>query len=77
MRMLEKAACGAGIAQLTGDVLGSNHKALDFMRQRGFVTHPNRDEARLVRVEKNLLLARGPRLPHIEAKSKAVQENAE
>jgi acetyltransferase len=69
LRMLEKAACAAGIALLTGDVLGSNHKALDFMRQRGFATHPNRDEARLVRVKKNLLLMRGPLLPHVEAKA--------
>lgn len=72
LRVLEKAACAAGVAQLTGDVLGSNRRALDFMRQRGFVTHPNREEARLLRVEKNLLLMRGPLLPHVEAKSKAV-----
>lgn len=56
LRALEKAARTAGVAQLTGDVLGSNRRALDFMRQRGFITHPNHEEQRLVRVEKNLLL---------------------
>ena len=43
LRLLEKAARAAGVARLTGDVLGSNRRALDFMRQRGFVTHPNRE----------------------------------
>ena len=52
LRNLESAAWVAGIACLTGDVLGSNQKALDFMRQRGFSAHTNRDEARLMRVEK-------------------------
>jgi acetyltransferase len=52
LRNLESAASAAGIVLLTGDVLGSNHKALDFMRQRGFSTHTNRDEPRLMRVEK-------------------------
>lgn len=52
LRNLESAASAAGIACLTGDVLGSNQKALDFMRQRGFSAHTNRDEARLMRVEK-------------------------
>ena len=65
LRVLEKAARAAGVARLTGDVLGSNRRALDFMRQRGFVTHPNREEARLVRVEKNLLLASGPPLHEV------------
>ena len=54
LRALEKSARGAGIARLTGDVLGSNHKALDFMRQRGFVARSNREESRLMRVEKVL-----------------------
>ena len=62
LRTLEKGARAAGVVQLTGDVLGSNRKALDFLRQRGFVTYPNREEARLLRVEKNLLLAVGPPL---------------
>ena len=71
LRMLEKAARAAGVAQLTGDVLGSNRKALDFMRQRGFVTRPNRDEARLLRVEKNLLPASGKPMSDAAAESKA------
>jgi acetyltransferase len=52
LRNLESAARAAGVVRLTGDVLGSNHKALDFMRQRGFTAHTNRDEPRLMRVEK-------------------------
>ena len=52
LRNLESAARAAGIVRLTGDVLGSNHKALDFMRQRGFSAHTDRDEARLMRVER-------------------------
>lgn len=54
LRNLESAARTAGIARLTGDVLGSNQKALDFMRQRGFSAHTNRAEARLMQVEKLL-----------------------
>lgn len=54
MRNLESAAWAAGIACLTGDVLGSNQKALDFMRQRGFSARTNREEPRLMRVEKPL-----------------------
>ncbi len=60
LRTIENAARAAGVAQLTGDVLGSNRRALDFMRQRGFITYPNREEARLVRVKKDLLPASGP-----------------
>ena len=52
LRNLESAARKAGIVRLTGDVLGSNHKALDFMRQRGFSAHTDRDEPRLMRVER-------------------------
>lgn len=54
LRNLEAAARAAGLHRLVGDVLGSNHKALDFMRQRGFVAQTRRDEARLMRVEKVL-----------------------
>jgi acetyltransferase len=54
LRNLETAAQAGGIARLTGDVLCSNRKALDFMRQRGFAAHTSRDEARLMRVEKIL-----------------------
>ncbi len=54
LRNLESAARAAGIACLTGDVLGSNRKALDFMRQRGFSASTNREEPRLMRVEKPL-----------------------
>ena len=55
LRNLESAACAAALGRLVGDVLGSNHKALDFMRQRGFAAHTRRDEARLMRVEKVLV----------------------
>jgi acetyltransferase len=54
LRMLEHAARDAGIARFTGDVLGTNRKALDFMRQRGFSVRTNLAERRLVRVEKQL-----------------------
>ena len=54
LRALEGAASAAGLARLTGDVLADNRKALDFMRQRGFTVRPNREEARLRRVEKAL-----------------------
>lgn len=54
LRALEGAASAADLGRLTGDVLADNRKALDFMRQRGFVVHPNREEARLLRVEKAL-----------------------
>ena len=57
LRALEGAAIAAGVARLTGDVLVDNRKALDFMRQRGFIAHPNREEARLMRVEKALPVA--------------------
>ena len=53
-RALEGVATAAGLARLTGDVLADNRKARDFMRQRGFAVHPNREEARLLRVEKDL-----------------------
>lgn len=54
LRALENAARGAGLARLTGDVLGENRKALDFMRQRGFIVQPNREDARLAQVHKAL-----------------------
>lgn len=54
LRALENAACAAGLARLTGDVLGENRKALDFMRQRGFIVQPNREDARLAQVHKVL-----------------------
>ena len=54
LRALENAARSAGLARLTGDVLNTNRKALDFMRQRGFTVRINREEPRLVRVEKVL-----------------------
>ena len=54
LRMLENSARGAGIERFTGDVLGSNRKALDFMHQRGFGARTNSEERRLMRVEKLL-----------------------
>ncbi len=52
LRNLESRARSAGIRHLTGDVLQTNRQALDFMRQRGFEARTNRDEARLMRVDK-------------------------
>ena len=54
LRALENAARAAGLARLTGDVLGENRKALDFMRQRGFTVQSNREDARLAQVNKVL-----------------------
>jgi acetyltransferase len=54
LRSLESAAGAAGLALLTGDVLGTNTRALEFMRQRGFSSRANREEPRLMRVEKTL-----------------------
>ncbi|MBL8383926.1 MAG: GNAT family N-acetyltransferase [Burkholderiales bacterium] len=59
LRGLEGAARAAGVARLHGDVLGSNRKALAFMTARGFSVRPHPEEARLVRVEKDLRLAPG------------------
>ena len=51
---LERGARMAGVKRLTGDVLGSNRKALDFMSRRGFTLRANREELRLMRVVKEL-----------------------
>jgi acetyltransferase len=52
LRTLESRARAAGIRHLTGDVLQTNRQALDFMRQRGFEARTNREEPRLMRVDK-------------------------
>lgn len=54
METLERGARTAGVRRLTGDVLGSNRKALDFMSRRGFAVRNNREEPRLMRVVKEL-----------------------
>lgn len=54
LRGIERAARANGIAYLHGDVLRSNRRALDFMLYRGFITAPNPEEPRLVRVSKAL-----------------------
>lgn len=54
LRAIEDAARAAGVERLTGDVLQGNHKALDFLRQRGFAARTNREEPRLMRVDKPL-----------------------
>ena len=60
LRLLEEAARAAGIARFTGDVLGSNCRAQDFMRQRGYVLRSNPGEALLMRADKALSPWRGP-----------------
>ena len=54
LETLERGARMAGVRRLTGDVLGSNRKALDFMSRRGFTLGANREEPRLMRVVKEL-----------------------
>jgi acetyltransferase len=58
LRTLEVAARAGGLRLLVGDVLGSNARALEFMRERGFSIRTNREEPRLMRVEKALDAAR-------------------
>jgi acetyltransferase len=49
MDALERAARGAGIRRLTGDVLQVNRKAQDFMRRRGYAIEANPEDATLAR----------------------------
>ena len=54
LRLLEKAARAAGIARMASDVLGSNRRAQEFMRQRGYALRSRPGEALLMRAEKLL-----------------------
>jgi acetyltransferase len=54
LRSLERASREGGITMLTGDVLAVNARALEFMRERGFASRVNREEPRLMRVDKAL-----------------------
>jgi acetyltransferase len=52
--ILEQCARAAGLRRVTGDVFAENQAMLRLARSRGFTTHLNPEDAKLVRVSKTL-----------------------